>query len=200
MTVSNWYYMKKLNRLLVFVALATTLCGINNSFAQGTPPPQPGGAGGGGGGGRGNFDPEQMRQRMMDRYREDFGIKSDDEWKLISDRVSKVMEARREAGGGFGGFGRGGRGGGPGGPPPAGGATDNGQGRRRFGPEPSEEQKDLQQALDSNASADIIKAKLAKFRDSQKAKEAKLEQAQEELKKVLTVKQEAAAVVAGLLK
>jgi hypothetical protein len=29
---------------------------------------------------RGNFDPEQMRQRMMERYREQLEIKNDDEW------------------------------------------------------------------------------------------------------------------------
>ena len=32
--------------------------------------------GGGGGGGRGNFDPEQMRQRMMDRYKEMLEVKT----------------------------------------------------------------------------------------------------------------------------
>ena len=69
--------------------------------------------------GRGNFDPAQARQRMMERYKEQLDVKNDDaEWKVISERITKVMEARREVGGGgMGGFGRGGRGpGGPGGP------------------------------------------------------------------------------------
>ena len=54
-------------------------------------------------GGRGNFDPEQMRARMMERYRESFEVKDDAEWKLIEGRITKVMDARRE----MGGFGRG---------------------------------------------------------------------------------------------
>src|SRR5512135_160616 len=47
--------------------------------------------------GRGNFDPEQFRQRMMERYREQLGIKNDDEWKVIETRITKVMEAQRDA-------------------------------------------------------------------------------------------------------
>src|SRR5262245_66299436 len=54
-----------------------------------------------GGGGPGNFDPEQMRQRMMERYKEALGM-SDDEWKLASPKIEKVMAAQRDAR--FGGF------------------------------------------------------------------------------------------------
>src|SRR5581483_10432631 len=80
--------------------------------------------------GRGNFDPEQMRQRMMDGYREALEVKDDDEWKLISERITKVTEAARSlrTGGGFPGRTRGGA--------PPGGATDNnggGGGRTRTG-------------------------------------------------------------------
>ena len=56
---------------------------------------------------RRNFDPEEMRQRMMDRYREQLEVKNDDEWKLLSERITKVSDARRDLGG-PGGFGRGG--------------------------------------------------------------------------------------------
>ena len=150
--------------------------------------------------GRGNFDPEQFRQRMMERYRESMGVKDDAEWKLISERIDKVMEARREVGfgGGFGGGGRGGRGGGNGGNDQAAGGNGGG-GRARFGGEPSAEATALQKAIESNASADEIKTKLTAYRESRKEKRAKLEKAQEELKKVLTAKQEAAAVLGGLL-
>jgi hypothetical protein len=132
-------------------------------------------------------------------------VKGDDEWKVLSERITKVMDARREVGfgggpGGFG-FGRGGRP--PGGAdnnPPAGG---NDQGARRgprgFG-EPSPEADALQKAIDSKASAEELKTKLAKLREARKEKEASLEKAQEELRKVLSVRQEAAAVLAGLLK
>ena len=151
-----------------------------------------------GGPGGGNFDPEQMRQRMMDRYREQFGIKDDAEWKIISERIEKVSTARREMGGrgGFpGGFG--GRGGAPAG---AGAAGAAGGGRGGFGGEPSAEAAALQSAIENNASSDDIKAKLAKYRESQKEKEAKVAKAQDELRLVLSLKQEAAAVLAGLLK
>lgn len=182
--------MKKLNQIFAIVAVATALCGVNNAMAQGQ--------------GRGNFDPEQMRQRMMDRYREVLEVKGDDEWKLISERVKKVMDARAEIGFAGMGFG-GGFGGRPGGD--RGGDrntnSNNGSGgetRRRFGPEPSAEEQALQKAIEAKAPADEIKTKLAKVREVRKAKEAKLEQAQEELKKVLSIKQEAAAVMNGLLK
>jgi hypothetical protein len=147
---------------------------------------------------RGNFDPEAFRQRMLDQLREQMDVKDDSEWKTISDRVTKVMEARREVG--FGGMGfRGGprRGGGAGG-----GGDDQAGGNRRgrgFGGEPSPEAEALQKAIDSKASTDEIKAKLAKYRDSRKEKRAKLEQTQDDLRKVLTGRQEAVAVMNGLL-
>ena len=55
-----------------------------------------------------------MRQRMLDRIRSQFEVKEDAEWKVISERIGKVVEARRaaEAFGGSGGPG------GFGGPPP----------------------------------------------------------------------------------
>ena len=155
-----------------------------------------GAGGGGGGGGRGNFDPAQMRQRMMDRYKESMDIQSDDEWKVIEPRIQKVLDARQAvmAGGMRGMFGGGPRRGG-------GGDTggDQAQPRRNFGPAPSVAATDLQKAIDSGASADTIKSKLAAFRDDKKEKQEKLDQAQADLKKVLKLKQEAAAVLAGLL-
>lgn len=151
---------------------------------------------------QGNFDPEQMRQRMMERYREMLEIKGDDEWKAISGLVEKVNTARRDVmafgGGGFGGFGgRGGR--------DRGGdnANNNGGGERRRGGgffgEPPAEATALRAAIENKASADEIKAKMAKFREARKAKETELTKAQEDLRKVLSVRQEAAAVTAGLI-
>jgi len=45
-----------------------------------------------------------------------------------------------------------------------------------------------------------VKAKLAAYRAAQKQKEAALEKAQDDLRQVLSVKQEATAVLMGLLK
>jgi hypothetical protein len=150
--------------------------------------------------GRGNF--EEFRQRMMDNYRERLEIKGDDEWKAIQPLIEKVSEARRDVafgGGGFG-FGRGGGGRRGGGNNDAQANGTNQGGRRGFpGGEPSPEAEELQKAIDSNASKEELKTKLAKVREARKEKEAKLAKAQEDLKKVLTVKQEATAVLMGLL-
>jgi len=147
---------------------------------------------------RGNFNPEQFREQMMERVRKQLDVSDDAEWKLISERVSKVMEARREVsmGGGMGAFGRRSRGE---------GNDQAGQTNRRGGPggafggEPSPEGEALQKAIESKASGDELKAKLAKYRDARKVKREKLEKAQDDLRKVLSVRQEAAAVMAGLL-
>ncbi len=176
--------------------LALTLAGFMASM--GVALAQQGGGQGGQGqrGQRGNFDPAQMQQRMMERYREQLEIKSDDEWKAVEPMITKVNEARREVG--MGGMGRAmmGRPGGQGGP----GGDNQAQGARRgFGGEPSPELEALQKAIESNAPAAEIKTALAKYRDARKAKEANLAAAQENLKKVLTAKQEGQAVLMGLL-
>jgi hypothetical protein len=154
---------------------------------------------------RGDFNPEQFRQRIMERYREQLEVKSDDEWKVIEPRITKVMDARREVGG-FGSFGRGGpggTGGRRGGDGEQGGGDRRREGgddrRRMFGGEPNPDMEALQKAVESKASADEIKAKLGKYRESRKAKEANVTKAQDELRKVLSVRQEASAVLMGLL-
>ena len=180
--------MKSIKQMLVLTVAAVALCGGANTLTAQERPER---------GNRGNFDPEQMRARMMERMREQFDVKDDAEWKLLQAKIQKVMDARRAtAGGGFGGM----RGGGPGGP-----GGDDRRGGGRGGPggpggEPNPEVEALQKAIEAKAPADEIKTKLAKVRESRKANEAKLEAAQEELKKVLSVRQEAVAVMAGLLK
>src|SRR5262245_36872255 len=148
-------------------------------------------------GDRGGFDPEQMRARMMERYRESLEIKNDDEWKVIEPRIQKVSDARRSIGGGFGGFGGFGRGGGRRGGD-GGGGGGGGDRRSMFG-EPNPDAEALQRAIEAKAPNDEIKAKLAKFRESQKARQATLTAAQEDLRKLLSVRQEATAVTLGLL-
>jgi len=179
-----------LKQLLALAGVAVALgLSTSNVAAQGRPQ-------------RGNFDPEQFRTQMMDRYKERLEVKSDDEWKIISERIEKVMTAQREARiGGFGGFGgRGGRGGRGGGDGAGAGGDAGGTRTNRGGGEPNPDVEALQKALDDKASSDDIKAKLAKVRESQKTKEANLTKAQDELRKVLSVRQEASAVMMGLLK
>ena len=181
--------MKKLKQSLAIAGFAVILtCGTGNLLAQQRQ-------------GGGNFDPAQFRQRMLDNVRERFEIKSDDEWKVIQPLVEKVMDARRDVGFG-GGFGRGGRRGGNNNGTDAQAGGDNNQGGRRGargGGDPGPEVADLQKAIDANASKDELKTKLAKVRAAHKEKEAKLAAAQDDLKKVLTVKQEAVAVLMGFV-
>jgi hypothetical protein len=175
----------KLNSRLMAAALAAVVClGAGSAMAQ---------QGGGDRQGRGNFDPAQMQQRMMDRYKEQLEVTDDGEWKALQPLVQKVMEARMASFSGRGGM-FGGRGGRPGG--------DNNQGdsqrRGGFG-QPSPEAEALQKAIDSKASSAELKAAMAKFVDSRKAKQAELEAAQAALRKVLTVRQEAIATASGIL-
>ena len=168
--------------------------------AQAGAPGAPGAPGGRGG--RGNWDPEQMRQRMMERFREQLAVKDDAEWSLIEARIKKINDSRSGMGRGFGG-----PGGGPGGPGGQGGqagqAGQAGQGGRQgrggFG-QPNPDAEVLQTAFDSGASADDIKVKLTAYRAAAKVKEGQLEKAQDELRQLLSVKQEARAVLLGLLK
>jgi len=140
---------------------------------------------------------------MLDNYKERLEVNNDDEWKIIQERIEKVLQAQRElrVGGGFGRFGGGNnrRGGNDN------AQSDNNSGGRTnrggmFGIEPNPELEALQKALDSKAPPDEIKSKVARLRESLKAKEAKLASAQEQLRKVLSMRQEGLAMVVGLLK
>ena len=187
--------MNRLNKVLAVAGCAAALClGADKVAAQG----------------RGNFDPAQMRQRMMDRYKEALDVTDDSEWKVLEAAIGKVMDAQQElrsAGGGM--FGRGGNrrnnnnadAGANGNGDQANQGGQNG-GRRRggFGGPPSPEVEALQKAIDEKASPDDIKAKLAKVREAAKAKEAKLDAARADLQKLLSARQEASAVLMGLLK
>jgi hypothetical protein len=181
--------MKTFKRLFALAGAAALLLSATGNLSAQERPERP--DRGDRGPGRGNFDPEQMRARMMERYREALEVKDDAEWKLIEGRITKVTDARRDLGGGMGRMF-----GGPGGP---GGRGGDGGRRGGFFGEPSPEAEALQKAIEAKASADEIKTKLAKYRESQKAKQAALEKAQAELRQVLSVKQEAQAVLMGLL-
>ncbi len=181
----------KLNRTLIIWGATAAMClSAGSLLAQND---NGGGGGGQGGGGRGNFDPAQFQQRMMEGIRDQLGFTNDADWSAVQPRVQKVMDARRDVGVG-GGFGRMFRN--------RGGNGDNANGGRRnnfFGGPPSPEAEALQKAIDDNSPPTQIKAALARYETSQKAKQAKLAEAQEQLRQVLTVKQEAQATLLGLL-
>jgi hypothetical protein len=185
------------------------------ALAQEQPPGGPGGPGGG------PPDFAQMRQQMMDRLKDQMGA-TDDEWKALQPLIEKVQQLQRQTGGrgGPGMFGPGGPGGprGQGGPPqggPGGGPDAQGGpppggpgGPPNFGPggpggppsEVQQKQSDLRDTLQNkDAAADEVNAKLAALREARAKAKADLAKAQEDLKQVLGVRQEAVLVAFGII-
>ncbi len=163
-----------------------------------------GGQGGGPGGGPGGFDPAQMRQRMAERMKEQLGA-DDQAWKVMEPRLMKVMELNRQASagmrGGFAMFGRGGPGGrGPGG-------DQGGPQADRRGRGPQGEQTALEKAMaqlrttleKESATPEEIKTQLTAVRQAREKARQELAVAQQDLKKILTVRQEAMLVEMGQL-
>lgn len=173
-------------RPLLLLALLASPLGLLGQTPAVPPPSEPGAEGRA----RRNFSPEEMRDRMLRGIREQFQVEDDAEWAVISEQMQKVSELRRSTGGGLGGLGNAMalRGGPPGG---------RGDGRR--GPSPGPEVEALGNAIRSNATPAEIKARLERFRAVRKENEAKLTAAQEELRSLLNVRQEAIAVMIGLL-
>jgi len=160
-----------------------------------------GGAGGfggaGGAGGAGGFgaqmDPAQRTANQLTRYRTVLEITGDDEWKALQPLVEKLLTAQTDvqagrARGGANGGGRGGRGGNAAAAQPATTAST------------FPELEALNQALLAKAPAPELKTKLEAYRTAVKAREDKLDAARESLRKALSVRQEALAVQAGLLR
>lgn len=176
--------------MLVTAGMAALLCvAADNVMAQNN-----GGNGGGRRFGGRRFDPAQFQQRMMEGIKNQMGVTNDTEWNVIKARVQKVLDARRDVG--RQGFGRmmmfrGRRGG-----------QNNGNRPRRRGGffgQPNPALQSLENAIDNNAPTAQIKSAMERYRADRKEKEAALEKAQQDLKSVLTVKQEAVALTMGLV-
>ncbi len=163
------------------------------------PPPPPGGPRGPGGpGGPGGPDSAAFRQRMNERLKTALKA-SDEEWAVIQPLLEKVMEKQREVmmsrmGGLFGGDRRGG-GNRPGGPEQN-NATNTNRPPRVNQPEIEALKNALQNDSTPN---DQIKAKLEAVRAARKKATAELEAASEDLRKVLSLRQEALLVMMGIL-
>jgi len=144
------------------------------------------------------FDPERMRQMMEQRIQQQLGA-TDQEWKILGPRVMKVSELNRQAsgfgrGGMFGGMG--GRRGGPQGDRP--GGRPGTPAREQTAVEKATEQ--LQTSLDNTSTApEEIKKQLTALRAAREKAKQELAAAQQELRKVLTVRQEAQLVLMGML-
>jgi hypothetical protein len=157
-----------------------------------------GGFGGGGGGmggmgAMGGFDPTQLVPMMVDRMRQSLVVTNEDDWSVISVKLQKVMQfhfeeqiaglsgVMKNMGGGMGG----------------------GGGGLRFltmlGSTPDPTEDALQQALDSNAASAQLKTAMAKLRAVRKAKQDEKIKAQDELRDLLTIRQEATLLSMGIL-
>lgn len=124
------------------------------------------------------------QDRRMANLREQLEVVDEGEWLVISGRIAVLLELRRDAAAG------------------AGRArsrlrsdADRRAGRRA---ETSEAAK-LQLALKEKLPDAEIQARLAQLRDTRAAADAKIAAAQEDLRALLSVRQEAVAVLNGLL-
>ncbi len=173
--------MKKLNLLILLTGAAFLMSSAARVAAQ----PQPGGMGG-----MRNMDPQQMQQMMQQRmneyFRNQLAVTNDAEWKVIEGRLSKVTQLRIETLFGMGGFGGMRMGG------------NRGGGFPGFG-QPSPEAEALQKAIEANASVADLKARLERYREARRQKLAALAKAQDELRQVLSLRQEATLVMIGML-
>jgi hypothetical protein len=142
-------------------------------------------------GGRRGFNPQDMQERLLTSLRERLEVPDDEEWKIISERLTKVAELRRNSTGTAGGMaafaGR---------AQPPGGDNRGGRGTRTSA---NPEMTALQTAVRDKLPDAEIKSRLDRVREVRRENEAKLAKAQEELRAVLSVRQEAVAVVFGLL-
>jgi hypothetical protein len=143
---------------------------------------------------QGNFDPAQFQQRMMDRYRERLEITDDAEWKAIQPLIQNVLDARLSLGtGGRGGFTRTRR------AAPEGNTASPSAVQTRTPERSNPAAAELQKAVDSKVPTPEMKTALSKYMEYRKAKQADLDKAREALRAVLTSRQEAIAVLSGLL-
>src|SRR5690606_32382988 len=130
---------------------------------------------------RRQFDPEQMRQRMAERMREQLQV-NDEEWQVLQPRIERVTNAQRETRG-------------------------NTWGRRGRGGEEQQPQtavarasQELRTTLENaNASPEEISQRLEAYRAARQQAEAEVTTARDELRQLVTPRQEAQLVSLGVL-
>jgi len=178
--------------LLSLAAITWVFAAEGDTPAPAAPPAEPQQNARGGGGQRGfAMNPQEMQQRMMERFKTQLSA-TDDEWKVIEPKLSKVMTLSRNIGAsrmmGFGGRNRG---------------SDGGRRGQDSEEQPSAVQAaatDLQQTLEKpDVATGDIKAKLSTYRAAREKAKQELLQSQEELRSVLTLRQEAQLVIMGVL-
>ena len=186
---TNRWFFNLMNKMKKLAAIAVSILALELG-GQALAQPQGGFGGGPGGIDFQNMDPQQIvamiQQRIDDSFRDQMGVTNDTDWALIEEKINAVEKARMSImadGGGMMGMRGGGRGG----------------MMQRFLGDPSTESQALQQAVDANAPPAQIEQLLARFEAVRKQKQAALEKAQDDLRSVLTTRQEGIAVLGGLL-
>jgi hypothetical protein len=132
-------------------------------------------------------NPDEAQERALAKLREQFDVADDAEWAIISERITRVNELRRtvsSSGSGFKGT------------PSIG---DRSKRTSRSGTSAFSEQDALRSAVRDKLPDAEIKARLSRVHEVHRQNELKLAKAQAELRAVLTVRQEAVAVIVGLL-
>ncbi|MFM8619150.1 MAG: hypothetical protein ACKOE8_10550 [Opitutaceae bacterium] len=127
---------------------------------------------------------DEAAARNLERLRDQLGVEDDAEWAVVLERINRVNEARSSLWKGSTG----------GKPTPI--ATKKGDRSSRSA---NPEQDSLRYAVRDNLPDAEVKARLTRARNVHEQAEARLQQAQSDLRAVLTIRQEAIAVLAGLL-
>ncbi len=152
-------------------------------------------------GGRAGFDPARMREAMITAMKDQLGVNAE-EWTVIQPKIDKLMTAQRDnmSGRGFN-FRGGGSGGGrrdreAGGGAGAGSPAADGQQQSPV----QQASRELREALAKKETApEQITAKLTALREARAKAREQLTAAQEDLRSVLTPRQEAVMVSTGML-
>lgn len=124
--------------------------------------------------------------RMMTKLREQLEVTDETEWALISERINQVSELRRNLASSAGGK-------------VAPVASDKAKRAGRAEGSMQAEQAALRAAVRDKLPDAEVKARLTRVHEVYQQNEARLAKAQADLRAVLTIRQEAVAVMAGLL-
>lgn len=133
--------------------------------------------------GNGKAGAANNQARLMERLRAKLEVPDDAEWSVIAARVARVEELQRSQWAS--------------GPNNRGGI--NLGDKKKPGASADADREALRAAVTDKLPEAEIKSRLSRAHDVQRQNEAQLAQAQQELRSVLTVRQEATAVLAGLL-
>ncbi|MSU48727.1 MAG: hypothetical protein EXS37_06520 [Opitutus sp.] len=132
----------------------------------------------------GRSTPADAQARIMAKLRERLDVNDDAEWDIISNRIARVDELRRNLWTGSAG---------------SRGSPSMADKSKRSSKSAHPEQDALRSALGDKLPDAEIEVRLARAREVYREAEFRLAKAQAELRAVLTVRQEAEAVVIGLL-